>query len=49
LKYYQHAEAELITHTGAEEIDPQQLQSRVFKKINLNVREGELQLIFHGK
>jgi hypothetical protein len=27
----EHAEAELITCTGAEEIDPQQLQWRVFK------------------
>jgi hypothetical protein len=29
---YQHAEAKLITHPGAEKIGPQQLQSRAFWK-----------------
>jgi hypothetical protein len=29
---YQHAEVELVSHTGAEETNPQQLQSRVFKE-----------------
>ena len=31
MRFIRDAEAKLITHTGAEEIDPQQLQLRVLK------------------
>ena len=42
-----HAEAKLITHTGAEEIDPQQLQLRVLK--NKPQSEGRIRSQRMGK
>ena len=60
MRFIRDAEAKLITHTGAEEIDPQQLQLRVFKwnktqrkgKLSKHHKNGDdelLQLISYGK
>ena len=41
MRFIRDAEAKLITHTGADEIDPQQLQLRVLKEKNTKKGEGK--------
>ena len=47
MRFIRDAEAKLITHTGAEEIDPQQLQLRVLK--NKPQSEGRIRPQRMGK